>query len=240
MLGYGWYHPDRYELFSLVPMIAGFAFAVDRLLGKEVRIGHPWPRLTGALFYGLWLWPLAAQVTFRLAHRREGTNGAVIVALGVGLIASFGLWGLHRITRGGIPLRGRLLRFGLAAALVLLVLGRDVKLYADWYGARTHLMYDCSRDLDRVLPDSAVVGGFWAPALLATSHKRALFMTDLWGPVNLSDPIGRFGLTHLVVTGDREYALLDSVTNGRLSTAKVIRLYRINNIVLLGVAELQP
>jgi 4-amino-4-deoxy-L-arabinose transferase-like glycosyltransferase len=239
MLGYGYYHPDRYELFSLVPLIAGFAFAVDRLLEGEVRIGHPWPRLLGVLFYGLWLWPLAAQETFRFAHQRGGTNRAVIIALVAALVASFGLWGLHKLTRGGIPLRHRLLRVVLAAALVLLVLGHDVKLYVDWYGARTHVMYNSSRDLDKALPDSAVTGGFWAPALLATSHKRAVFISNQWG-ANLVDPIERFGLTHIVVTGAEEFTVLDSITHGRLSASKVMRLYRVNDVVLLGVAKLQP
>lgn len=239
MLGYVYYHPDRYELFTLIPMIAGFAFVVDRLIEKEVRVGHPWPHLPGALLYGLWLWPLAAQVTFRLAHHRDGTNGAVVAALVAGLVASFGLLGLHRITHGGVPLRGRMLRFGLAAALVLLVLGRDIRLYASWYGTRTHVMYVCSRDLDRTLPDSSVTGGFWAPALLSTSHKRALFISDQWG-ANLTDPIARFGLTHIVVNGDEELRLLDSVTGGRALIAPVIRLYEINNLTLVGVAKLQP
>jgi 4-amino-4-deoxy-L-arabinose transferase-like glycosyltransferase len=239
MLGYGYYHPDRYELFTLVPMIAGFAFAIDRLLEKELRIGHPWPHIVGVLGYGLWLWPLAAQVSFRLAHQRGGTNRALVVALLAALAASFGLWGLHKATRGGIPLRSLLLRGGIAAALVLLVLGRDIKLYTDWYGARTHLMYDCSRDLDRVLPDSSVTGGFWAPAMLATSHKRALFISNQWG-ANLVDPIKRFGLTHVVVTGGEEFAVLDSILDGRVSAAKVIRMYRINDIVVVGVAQLQP
>jgi hypothetical protein len=239
MLGYVYYHPPRYELFTLIPMIAGFAFAVDRLVEREVRIGHPWPHLPGALCYGLWLWPLAAQVTFRLAHRRDGTSIAMIAALVAGLVASFGLWGLHRITRGGIPLRGRLLRFGLAAVLVLLVLGRDVRLYTSWFGVRTHVMYASARDLDRALPDSSVTGGFWAPALLSTSHKRTLFISDQWD-ANTTDPIGRFGLTHLVVTGEEEFALLDSFTDGRAAKAKAIRWYEINEKTLVGVARLVP
>ena len=239
MLGYVYYHPTRYELFSLIPLIAGFAFVVDRLLEDEVRVGHPWPHLKGALFYGLWLWPLAAQVTFRLAHRRDGTNAAAVAALVAALIASFGLWGLHRMTRGGILLRARPLRFGLAAALLLLVLGREIKLYSSWNGTRTHVMYDCSRDLDRTLPDGSVAGGFWAPALLSTSHKRALFISDQWG-ANLTDPIERFGLTHIVLTGNEELYLLDSITRGRASQGRVIRLYDITDLVLIGVAELQP
>jgi hypothetical protein len=239
MLGYVIYHPPRYELFSLIPLIAGFALAVDRLLEKEIRIGHPWPHPAGVLCYGLWLWPLAAQVAFRLAKHRDGTHGAIIIALAVGLIASFGLWGLHRMTHGGVWLRARLLRFGLAAAFGLLVLGRDIRLYASWYGTRTHVMYDCSRDLDRILPDSSVTGGFWAPAMLATSHKRALFISDQWG-ANLSDPITRFGLTHLVVTGDEEYFVLDSITGGRASLADLRRLYMINDAVLVGILQIQP
>jgi 4-amino-4-deoxy-L-arabinose transferase-like glycosyltransferase len=239
MLGYGYYHPDRYELFSLVPLIAGFAIAVDRLVEREVRIGHPWPRLPGALLYGLWLWPLAAQVTFRLAHRRDGSDGAAVTALVAGLAVSFGLWGLHRITRGGVPLRGRLLRFALAAALVLLALGRDARLYAGWYGTRTRLMYDYSRELDKTLPDNSVTGGFWAPAMLSTSHKRAVFISDQWG-ANLTDPIERFGLTYLVVDGEDEFVLLDSITNGRESQAKVFRLFRINDFGNVGVLKLEP
>lgn len=239
MLGYSYYHPDRYELFSLIPLIVGFAFAVDQLLERETRIGHPWPHLAGALFYGLWLWPLAAQVTFRLAHRRDGTNGALVAALVAGLIVSFGLWGLHRATRGGIRLRGRLLRSGLAVVFLLLALGFDIKGYAGWYGTRTHLMYDCSRDLDKALPDSSVTGGFWAPALLSTSHKRALFISNQWG-VNLTDPVARFGLTHLVVTNEEEFRQLDSITDGRASQARVLRTYRINDLVLIGVLELRP
>ncbi len=239
MLGYGYYHPTRYELFSLVPLIAGFAFAIDRLLERDIRIGHPWPRLTGTLFYGLWLWPLAAQVTFRLAGRRAGTNSAVIVALVVGLTASFGLWGLHRITRGGIPLRARLLRFGLAAALILVALGHDVKLYTSWYGARTHAMYDASRDLDRTLPDSSVAGGFWAPALLSTSHKRALFIGSQWG-ANVTDPIARFGLTHLVIANPEEFEALDSITGGRASQASIVRVYTLSYPFVAAVLKLEP
>ncbi len=239
ILGYVYYHPPRYELFTLIPLIAGFAFAVDRLLESEVRVGHPWPHLRGALFYGLWLWPLAAQVTFRLAQRRDGTNGAAVAALAAALVGSFGLWGLHRITRGGILLRARLLRYALAAAFMVLVLRSDIRLYSRWHSTRTHVLYDCSRDLDQALPDSAVAGGFWAPALLSTSHKRALFISNQWG-ANLVDPIGRYGLTHFVVTGFEELQLLDSITRGRASQAKVLRLYDITDVVLVGVAELQP
>jgi hypothetical protein len=100
-------------------------------------------------------------------------------------------------------------------------------------------MYNSSRDLDKALPDSAVTGGFWAPALLATSHKRAVFISNQWG-ANLVDPIERFGLTHIVVTGAEEFTVLDSITHGRLSASKVMRLYRVNDVVLLGVAKLQP
>ena len=237
MLGYGYYHPDRYELFSLIPLVAGFAFAVDRLIERELRIGHPWPHLPGALLYGLWLWPLAAQVAFRVTARRDGTDRATIAALVAGQVASLGLWGFHRITRGGIPLRGRLLRFGLAAAFVLLAIGHDAKLYSGWYGTRTRLMYDYSRELDRVLPENSVIGGFWAPAMLSTSHKRAVFISDQWG-ANLADPVERFRLTHLVVTSNEEFAMLDSITNGDASRAKVLRLFRINDYVMVGVLQL--
>ena len=238
MLGYGYYHPDRYELFSLIPLMAGFAFAVDRLLEREIRIGHPWPHPGGMLCYGLWLWPLAAQMTFRLAGRRGGTNSALITALVAAQVVSFGLWRLHRATHGGIRLQGRLLRSGLAVAFLLLALGLDIKLYAGWYGTRTHLMYDCSRDLDKALPDSSVTGGFWAPALLSTSHKHALFISDQWG-VNLTDPVARFRLTHLVVTDEDEYRLLDSITGGRVSQANVLRQYQVRDRSVV-VLELRP
>jgi len=152
------------SLFSLIPLMAGFAFAVDRLLEREIRIGHPWPHPGGMLCYGLWLWPLAAQMTFRLAGRRGGTNSALITALVAAQVVSFGLWRLHRATHGGIRLQGSCCG---PASLLPYFYWRsalDIKLYAGWYGTRTHLMYDCSRDLDKALPDSSVTGGFWAPA----------------------------------------------------------------------------
>jgi len=239
MLGYVIYHPPRYELFTLIPMIVGFAFAVDRLIDSEVRIGHPWPHLAGAVLYTLWLWPLAAQVTFRLAKHRDGTNGAAIAALAAALVASFAFWGLHRLTRGGVWIRGRLLRYGIAAALLLLVVGRDVKLYSNWYRARTHIMYESSRTLDWILPDSSATGGFWAPAMLSTSHKRAVFISDQWD-ANLVNPIERFGLTHLVVTGDDEFYVLDSITSGRASQARLLGLCPVNDLVIAAVLELTP
>jgi len=223
MLGYGYYHPPRYELFSLIPLITGFALAADRLLEKDVRIGHPWPRLPGVLLYGLWLWPLAVQVAFR-----RPDAGALVAALLVSQAASLGLWALHRTTDGGIRLRGKALRFGLAAVLVGLALGRGITQYAGWFGTRTNVVSDYSRDLDSALPDSAVTGGFWAPAMLASSHKRALFISDQWG-VNLADPIGRFGLTHLVVTDQNEFRLLDSITGGRASQATILRRYQVRD-----------
>ncbi len=233
MLSYGYYHPPRYELFALIPLIAGFAFATDRLLDGEVRIGHPWPRLPGVLLYGFWLWPLAVQVAFQ----RPGP-GALIAALLVGQAASLGLWALHRTTGGGVRLRGKALRFGLAAVLVVLAFGHDLTQYAGWFGTRTSMMSDYSRDLDSALPDSAVTGGFWAPAMLASSHKRALFISDQWG-VNLTDPIGRFGLTHLVVTDQNEFRLLDSITGGRASKANILRRYQVRDRSVV-VLELGP
>jgi hypothetical protein len=74
--------------------------------------------------------------------------------------------------------------------------------------------------------------------MLAASHKRALFISDQWG-VNLTDPIGRFGLTHLVVTDENEFRLLDSITGGRASKANILRRYQVRDRSVV-VLELGP
>lgn len=223
MLGYGYYHPPRYELFAIVPLIVGFVLTLDRLLTGEARLGHPWPRLSGVILYGLWLWPLALQ----LLYRRPGPN-ALLIALLVGLAASSALWALHRSTGGGLRLGAPALRIGLAALLAAITLGRDVTQYAAWYGSRTTVMRDAARDIDAALPDNAVTGGFWAPALLAASAKRALFISDQWG-ANTTDPVGRFGLTHLVIADENEFRFLDSITGGSAARGRIIRQYPVRD-----------
>jgi len=242
MLGYQYYHPDRYELFTILPLIIAFALVISQLSAGRARIAHPWPNFWGALGYGLWLWPMMGHIGIAtrgfwgILTDRTGTS-LLVLALLAGLGASFLLYGLHRATRGG----SRLTRPGLrsaAAVLLVLALGNELARYNTWVQSRTHNMFRYSQDLAAALPPGSVTAGFWAPALLALSTQRALFVSDGWH-VNLTDPVARFGVTHLVAADQDELRLLDSITGHRAAHGRVLRRYPVRDRELI-VLELPP
>ncbi|MEO0080375.1 MAG: glycosyltransferase family 39 protein [candidate division WOR-3 bacterium] len=239
MLGYQLYHPDRYELFTILPLLVAFALVISRLVNGQARICHPWPGPWGIAAYSLWLWPLMTHIALHsrgfwgLVQAR--TESALLLsALFAAAAASTLLYGLHSLTHGGIRLSQPGLRGALALLLLALTLGNDLSRYNNWLQSRTNNMFNYSRELDTLLPQNSVAAGFWAPAMLATSHKRALFISEGWH-VNLDNPVGRFGVTHLVVSDEAEFRLLDSITSGRAAQARIVRRFPVRDrqIVIL-------
>ena len=120
------------------------------------------------------------------------------------------------------------MRCAIAAVPLFLVLRLDLSQHVDWFHHRTHRLYACTTDLDRSLPEGSVVGGSWAPALLLGSRKRAVCLTD-WA--NLDDPLGRFGLTHIVtVEGEADEELLRRLYPGLMETARPFKRYRVADV----------
>jgi hypothetical protein len=67
-------------------------------------------------------------------------------------------------------------------------------------------MVGYSHEVDALLPEDGVLGGSWAPALMMESRKRGVCITD-WA--NNDDPVGRFGMTHLVSHNENDIRQLE-------------------------------
>jgi 4-amino-4-deoxy-L-arabinose transferase-like glycosyltransferase len=210
MLGWMNYRPPRYEVILLPPLIAATAAGLARLVEQgtllpALRAG--WLRRLG---WTLWLWPLATRLLittsgFGGVFTPSSAGGAVAGGLGVAVVLAAASLGLARLLRS-VPMRPAAGRLLLAGLFILLAFRLDLAQFSRWYSNRTHDMVRYSQELDRLLPDGAVLGGGWAPALLMGSRKRALCLTD-WA--NNDDPVGRFGMTHLVSHEENDIRLLE-------------------------------
>ncbi len=223
MLGYMNYHPPRYEIMLLIPLIGAFALMLTRLLESGTLVPQVKRSFLKSGFYCLWLWP----VVLHLATYTSGfwglvrpTSGESLLALTFGI--SLGLAGLGhfvlRLLKRGIDLRSIPARAVLVIVVLVLVLRLDLVQYFGWFNNRRYDIVSCSRKLDADLPDDAVLAGSWAPALLVESRKRALFVSEQWS-VNVFDPVGRYGVTHLISLGDGDVKLFERMYPGLMQRA---------------------
>ncbi len=236
MLGYQYYHPPRYELFTIFPLIVAFALIIHQIIKGELRIAHPSATFKGVLAYTLWLWPLFTHIGihsngFWGIFKTSTVTGILFSALVVAFLINLLLL-LNKITGTTVKLTNPTISITTAIILLLLVIGNDLNQYKNWFLTRTHNMFTYSRDLDSILPGNSVLAGFWAPALLATSHKRALFVSETW-QVNLKNPISRYGVTHLIAADPAELQLLDIITEKRSSQSRILRCYHIRDRELI-------
>ncbi|MFO7674923.1 MAG: glycosyltransferase family 39 protein [bacterium] len=211
MLGWMNYRPPRYEVILLPPFIAAVAAGIARLIEDGTLLPAARAGWLRALGWTAWLWPLAVQLLihsggFGGALASSTAGGALGAGLGVAVALAAVSLGLARLARSGLSLARPAGRFVLAGILLALIVRLDLAQFARWHSNRTHDMVRYSQELDRVLPDGAVLAGGWAPALLVESRKRALCLTD-WA--NNDDPVGRFGMTHLVSHEENDINLLE-------------------------------
>ncbi len=227
MLGYMNYRPDRYELVLIPALIAGSAVALARLLEKGTLL----PSSSGVVrtaLYALWLVIPVGQFVVHvggLENTLRNTPPGNLVAKTLLIAAVVGLvcFGVTRLLRRGITLSSPALRAVLALALLALSLRLDLAQYFTWFGNRTHDMVTYSTDLDRTLPEDAVLAGSWAPALLVSSRKRAVCVTD-WA--NADDPVSRFSVTHMVSPENGlDISLFTRHYPDLMMQAKVLRRY---------------
>ncbi|MCX6842987.1 MAG: glycosyltransferase family 39 protein [candidate division WOR-3 bacterium] len=236
MLGYMNYRPDRYELVLLPALIAGFAVALARIIETGALIPRLKPTLPKAGLYALWLWILATQLTYYTngfwgTLRPRNESGLLVAALVISAAAGFLSYAVGRVARNGLSIRLPAARAAIALVLLLLTMRLDLAQYFRWFGSRTHIMVESGADLDRSLPDDAVLTGNWASALLIGSRKRAVPMTD-WA--NADDPVGRFGATHLVSAENGfDFKLFSRLYPDMMPQARVFRRYEIRGIPLL-------
>ncbi len=200
MLGYMNYRPDRYELVLIPVLVAGFAVGLSRLLEKGTLLPATQPNPAKAALYSVWLMIPVGQLVIHAGGlentlRAQSSGGLLVKTIASAAIVGLAGYGITRLVRDGITLRPVTLRAVLALLLLALSLRLDLTQYFAWFGNRTHDMVAYAHDIDRALPDNAVLAGSWAPALLVNSRKRAVCITD-WA--NTDDPVNRFGVTHMV------------------------------------------
>ena len=147
-----------------------------------------------AALWGVGLW-LAVAVADYLPDHYGAPNRYVVPALpGLAVLAGFGLADLAAVAGRG---RARV------AGVVGVVLGVAVALpgvvaYLDGAMASGRSREQGQRVLATSLPEEAVVYGAYAPTLLFDTRLATLAPWPSAG-ANVGDPIGRLGVTHLLV-----------------------------------------
>ena len=249
MLGYMNYRPPRYEVILLPPLVAGFGVVLGRLLENGEIPFQSRPSLFKSALLCLWFWPMAGQVvvytqgfwgSVRVTSEAEFLWLSLAVAGGLAAAVYF----VTRLLRSGVKARAIWLRVSLTAVLLFLALRLDAAQFLSWSSQRTHRMVQYSKDLDQLVPDDAVVAGGWAPAMMMESRKRALCLTD-WA--NIDDPIGEYGVTHLVGPQDspdlglvfQRYPMLEQRSHViRRHIVEKVTIHQTRKAYLLEVFEL--
>lgn len=235
LLGYMNYRPPRYEIIIIPALAVAAAVMIARLLEGGVLLPRLRPTIGKSILAVLWLWPVCLQLALYtggfwglLKPRSEGELLAAAAVVAAVLAALAHLF--FRIVKSPLLVRGTFARLALAAVPLLLILQLDLGQYGRWFENRTHNMVAFARELDAALPEKAVLAGGWAPALLLESRKRALCITD-WA--NIDDPVGRFGVTHLVSPENGfDYRLFSEQYPELMARAEVLRRFNVRGLVL--------
>ncbi|MGQ9678036.1 MAG: ArnT family glycosyltransferase [bacterium] len=233
MLGYMNYRPPRYEIILLPPLIGAAGIAISRLL---FTTREPFwvqkPRRLNTLLYSIYCWPLALQLLlyfsgFRLYPQPGNESSLLVLALGISFVViATAAWFSRFLPEKQTPPLGSIL-----AMLILLFSFRlDIGQFVNWFSHRTYVLISSAQELNRLLPENAVLAGSWAPPLMIESRKKTVAVTD-WA--NIDDPINRFGVTHLIL-GENE---VDNLLQGKIppeirAQMKPLRQYRIRGQLL--------
>ncbi len=237
MLGYMNYRPPRYEIVLIPCIIGGYAAALSALLSTGTILPVSKPSALKWALYSVWLWPLGLHLLLKpslfLAYRNPEhppffkPDGLLVGALAIAAALAGAVHLVWRIANRGISINSLRIRYAVAAIIVLLATTGDTKQFVKWFSERTHNIFSWSRELDRQLPDSAVVAGAWAPTLMVESRKRAVAVTD-WA--NIANPMSRFGITHLILGQNQtDRDLADSVGEQVLANSLLRNRYLVRN-----------
>jgi hypothetical protein len=175
-----------------------------RQLGRAAR-----DALAMAALWGFGLWAAVGAGDYLPTHY-VAPNRYVVPALpGLAVVAGFGIarlaaavpaWSLERRAGGGARWPGtRATRAAVAAVLALAVALPGAARYLSGASASGHQRERDQAALAARLPGSAVVFGAYAPTLLFDTRMRLL---STWPPAgaNVDDPVGRFGVSHVLAT----------------------------------------
>jgi 4-amino-4-deoxy-L-arabinose transferase-like glycosyltransferase len=184
-----------------LPLLAAAALGL-------VALAVSWRRLApaardGLLIAGLWgigLWA-ALGVGDYLPTHYVAPNRYVVPALpGLAVLGGFGLaWLAGTVARQGTA------RTAVAVVLALAVAVPGTARYLAAAAGSGHQRERDQRTLAAALPPRAVVFGAYAPTLLFDTRARLI---STWPPAgaNVDDPVGRFGVSHVLAAGPADPA----------------------------------
>jgi 4-amino-4-deoxy-L-arabinose transferase-like glycosyltransferase len=165
-----------------------------------VALAVRWPRLDRSArdalvmggLWGLGLWLAVAAGDYLPGHYLAPNRYVVPALPGLAVLAGFGL-----ATLAGLA--GPRWRGGLAAVILgLAVAVPGVTTYLDGAMASGRTREQDERVLAAALPEGAVVYGAYAPTMLFDTRTTTLTPWPTAG-ANVRDPVGRLGVTHLLV-----------------------------------------
>ena len=196
-----------------LPLLLAAALGLAALAGRRPR---PDPAARDALvmasLWGIGLWLAVAAGDYLPGHYTAPNRYVVPALPGLAVLAGFGLADLAALAGralGGSRERGTgehgpgTRRAGWVAGVTGVVLGvavalPGVALYLDGATASGRSREQGQRALAASLPADAVVYGAYAPTLLFDTRLTALTPWPT-ADANVRDPVGRFGVTHLLV-----------------------------------------
>jgi hypothetical protein len=167
-----------------------------------------------AALWGVGLWAALGAGDYLPTHY-VAPNRYVVPALpGLAVLGGFGLaWLAGTVARrgtAGTTVAGGLARPGTARTAVAVVLALAVAVpgtarYLAAAAGSGHLRERDQRTLAAALPPRAVVFGAYAPTLLFDTRARLI---STWPPAgaNVDDPVGRFGVSHVLAAGPADPA----------------------------------
>jgi len=235
LLGYMNYRPPRYEIILLPVLLIATAGALNQFLISGTILPGSRISIARTALYACWLVPFILQLMLHLSkfqnYPQPGNEaGILFLSLVISLVVAFAGYGLLQLLPDGISIKSGWLRAGIVALLILFNLRLDLIQFSNWFNNRTYDLISYSKELDRILPENAVVLGTWAPPLMIESRKRAIAVTD-WA--NITDPLNRFDLTHLIIgEGESDQLLLHQLPPRILQNSKLIRQFAIRGQII--------
>jgi hypothetical protein len=184
-----------------LPLLLAAAVGLALLLGRWRRLS-PAARdaLVMAAAWGVGLWVVVAAGDYLPGHYLAPNRYVVPALPGLAVLAGFGLAAVAAAVGGQGPVPPALpVRKALAGAVLgLAVAVPGVVTYLDGALDSGRLREADQRRLAAAVPDDAVVYGAYAPTLLFDTRLATLTPWPSAG-ANVDDPVGRLGVTHVLV-----------------------------------------
>lgn len=214
------YRPLRYQTTIMFPAfaLAGVALAALVNWAKQVRPTGKKPAAEStfnlpilATLWGLWLLPLVALAFLMIAVREQAAlrdsfiSTSPFVAALVFVVIAAGL-ALAYSTLRSVFRNSAGLGLWIAAILLVVAVGWNLKTYIGWIGMRQYSLVTADRDLGAILNKGAVITGSYATAF--TQQNKHGCIIHMFGVVNVDrEFFAKYPITHIAMDeGNEKFA----------------------------------